>query len=112
MHKASADAGKSETAVGALRCMYDSIVRFSDVYRNIWKQYSHASHSNEGADDRHDRLIEQLTQGTNEICGRFGCGFCESLPRFLAESVLGTAMSSGVDFDRMIPIYERLTQPV
>ncbi len=92
-----------------LRCVDAELVRFRRMYTETWRQY--ASHDIIGQlGRRHPLLVSQLAEIIATLLERHHALWTPCLPSCLAETLLTTAARTGLNFELITPILERLIE--
>jgi len=101
---------QAANAVDGLHAVYDAIAAFSRQYADAWAQYSARGNAASMIRARHRQLIDQLCAVIEPLLVRFGALFHESLPPFLAETLLAASIDPTARFDELLPILNKLLQ--
>lgn len=109
LDSARREADKAIDVGDVLPVLFNGIASFAATYRSIWKEYAQTVFASEEPCWDHAELIRQLTEIIETLCRRLDCLFCETLPLFLAESILCAALCPCASYEKLAPIYARLT---
>lgn len=108
MREGTADA---PDVLSGLRCVYDRLTAFEDLYRDAWRTYAASNDAIRQLHLRHGLLVGQLAEIIAALLTRHRSLWTEHLPVFLAETLLTAASRGGSAFDSVSPILERLIHP-
>lgn len=105
------ESGQAADVLTGLRCIHDRLQAFDAQYRPAWMNYAASNDAAGQIRKRHSLLIRQLVELISPLLSRCGCLWTETLPGFLAETLLTCAGRGEGCFDRICPVLNRLIRP-
>lgn len=93
-----------------LRSIHRELLRFWDIYRDVWRRYGESSPAAPLYGPYRQELIRQLEAIIYPLLTRFHCICEDALPAFLAEALLSSAREGEASFERIAPILSRLVK--
>lgn len=108
INRMEAEAAQTGSALDGLRAVFDAVSAFSATYAGAWAQYSARANATPMIRTRHKQLIGQLCAVISPLLERYNCLFDQSLPSFLAETLLSASIDPEACFDDLVPILKRL----
>lgn len=100
----------SADPVDGMREIYDAIRDFAGIYSGTWHTYSVRNGYSRENLERHGQLIGQISGILRSHVLREENVFCDFLPDFLAETILSAASAEKADFEKLVPILQKLLQ--
>ncbi len=98
---------KSGTITEGLHAIYKEIEKFSSVYREVWSQYSFTGKFASEYSERHNLLLNQLTEIIHPLLLRFDAAEDKFLENFVAENLLLAAMKQS-NFQSLAALFDRI----
>jgi AcrR family transcriptional regulator len=99
---------KAADLIEGFSTIYNAITCFSDIYRNVWSEYSVLGNAKFNFSDRHKLLRSQITEIIKDLLNRFGKNESEAMTIFLAESLLTVALQDDMDFEILSVVLNKI----
>ena len=101
------DASIEDRPLNAIRATVAALRAFTSRYNPTWKRYADKRNSMMSLEDRHNRIIAEISEIVKETLIRFGLLYDRFLPEVIAElALLASRTEDG--FERVAPALERM----